>query len=192
MCCWDSNPWRPITQPHGWALQDSHLVQGIALYSYSSLDLPQPATTLPLAELPPESPSLCVCTAGRLESTLLGPQELDTWLVGTVRALQESMRDVQGRLQSLESMAVPCKQVSPVRRPRARLGQNFEGLFSGLFIQPLLSLSPRLCLLTPLPSPENGVAHGAGKEVRGSVVHPAWKWERPSFPALISLCLKSN
>ncbi|KAB0401405.1 hypothetical protein E2I00_017320, partial [Balaenoptera physalus] len=102
---------------------------------------------------------------GRLESTLLGPQELDTWLVGTVRALQESMRDVQGRLQSLESMAVPCKQ-------------------------PLLSLSPRLCLLTPLPSPENGVAHGAGKEVRGSVVHPAWKWERPSFPALISLCLK--
>ncbi|KAM9045627.1 acyl-CoA-binding domain-containing protein 4 isoform 11-T13 [Megaptera novaeangliae] len=129
---------------------------------------------------------------GRLESTLLGPQELDTWLVGTVRALQDSMRDVQGRLQSLESMAVPCKQVSPVRRPRARLGQNFEGLFSGLFIQPLLSLSPRLCLLTPLPSPENGVAHGAGKEVRGYVVHPAWKWERPSFPALISLCLKSN
>ncbi|XP_004458805.2 acyl-CoA-binding domain-containing protein 4 isoform X5 [Dasypus novemcinctus] len=37
---------------------------------------------------------------------LLGPQELDTWLVGTVRALQENMRDVQGRLQSLESM--PC------------------------------------------------------------------------------------
>ncbi|XP_057391625.1 acyl-CoA-binding domain-containing protein 4 isoform X2 [Balaenoptera acutorostrata] len=54
---------------------------------------------------------------GRLESTLLGPQELDTWLVGTVRALQESMRDVQGRLQSLESMAVPCKQRPP---PRAR------------------------------------------------------------------------
>ncbi|XP_059764063.1 acyl-CoA-binding domain-containing protein 4 isoform X5 [Balaenoptera ricei] len=54
---------------------------------------------------------------GGLESTLLGPQELDTWLVGTVRALQESMRDVQGRLQSLESMAVPCKQRPP---PRAR------------------------------------------------------------------------
>ncbi|XP_029067429.1 acyl-CoA-binding domain-containing protein 4 isoform X8 [Monodon monoceros] len=105
---------------------------------------------------------------GRLESTLLGPQELDTWLVGTVRALQESMRDVQGRLQSLESMPVPRKQ-------------------------PLLSLSPRLCLLTPLPSPENVVARGAGKEVRGSAVMlPAWNWERPSFPALISLCLKSN
>ncbi|XP_059989086.1 acyl-CoA-binding domain-containing protein 4 isoform X1 [Lagenorhynchus albirostris] len=130
---------------------------------------------------------------GRLESTLLGPQELDTWLVGTVRALQESMRDVQGRLQSLESMPVPRKQVSPVRRPRARLGQHFEGLFSGLLIQPLLSLSPRLCLLTPLPSPENVVARGAGKEVRGSVVMlPAWNWERASFPALISLCLKSN
>ncbi|KAM9045625.1 acyl-CoA-binding domain-containing protein 4 isoform 10-T10 [Megaptera novaeangliae] len=54
---------------------------------------------------------------GRLESTLLGPQELDTWLVGTVRALQDSMRDVQGRLQSLESMAVPCKQRPP---PSAR------------------------------------------------------------------------
>ncbi|XP_061031675.1 acyl-CoA-binding domain-containing protein 4 isoform X3 [Eubalaena glacialis] len=54
---------------------------------------------------------------GRLESTLLGPQELDTWLVGTVRALQESMRDVQGRLQSLESVPVPRKQRPP---PRAR------------------------------------------------------------------------
>ncbi|XP_060146356.1 acyl-CoA-binding domain-containing protein 4 isoform X6 [Globicephala melas] len=52
---------------------------------------------------------------GRLESTLLGPQELDTWLVGTVRALQESMRDVQGRLQSLESMPVPRKQGTEVR-----------------------------------------------------------------------------
>ncbi|XP_057571251.1 acyl-CoA-binding domain-containing protein 4 isoform X1 [Hippopotamus amphibius kiboko] len=54
---------------------------------------------------------------GRLESTLLGPQELDTWLVGTVQALQESMRDVQGRLQSLESMPVPTKQRPP---PSAR------------------------------------------------------------------------
>ncbi|XP_028354484.1 acyl-CoA-binding domain-containing protein 4 isoform X8 [Physeter macrocephalus] len=50
---------------------------------------------------------------GRLEGTLRGPQELDTWLVGTVRALQESMRDVQGRLQSLESMPVPRKQRPP-------------------------------------------------------------------------------
>ncbi|ELV10100.1 Acyl-CoA-binding domain-containing protein 4 [Tupaia chinensis] len=49
---------------------------------------------------------------GRLEGSLLGPQELDMWLVGTVRALQESMRDVQGRLQSLESLPQPPTQVS--------------------------------------------------------------------------------
>ncbi|XP_014410243.1 acyl-CoA-binding domain-containing protein 4 isoform X1 [Camelus ferus] len=42
-----------------------------------------------------------------LGSSLLGPQELDTWLMGTVQALQESMQDVQGRLQSLESMPSP-------------------------------------------------------------------------------------
>ncbi|XP_016057551.1 PREDICTED: acyl-CoA-binding domain-containing protein 4 isoform X2 [Miniopterus natalensis] len=48
-----------------------------------------------------------------LKSSLPGPQELDSWLVGTVRALQESMRDVQGRLQSLESMPVPPKQQRP-------------------------------------------------------------------------------
>ncbi|KAM9210437.1 acyl-CoA-binding domain-containing protein 4 isoform 9-T10 [Dugong dugon] len=42
--------------------------------------------------------------------SLLGPQELDTWLTGTVQALQESMQDVQGRLQSLESMPHPHKQ----------------------------------------------------------------------------------
>uniref|UniRef100_A0A4X1THP5 ACB domain-containing protein n=1 Tax=Sus scrofa TaxID=9823 RepID=A0A4X1THP5_PIG len=46
-----------------------------------------------------------------------GSQELDAWLVGTVRALQESMRDVQGRLRSLEGMPGPPKQVSPLRRP---------------------------------------------------------------------------
>ncbi|XP_014644587.1 PREDICTED: acyl-CoA-binding domain-containing protein 4 isoform X4 [Ceratotherium simum simum] len=45
-----------------------------------------------------------------LEGSLLGPQELDTWLMGTVRALQESMQEVQGRLQSLESMPSPPKQ----------------------------------------------------------------------------------
>ncbi|XP_006897887.1 PREDICTED: acyl-CoA-binding domain-containing protein 4 [Elephantulus edwardii] len=52
-----------------------------------------------------------------LRGNLLGPQELDTWLVGTVRALQESMQDVQGRLQSLESMPRPHKQRPP---PSAR------------------------------------------------------------------------
>ncbi|XP_004458802.2 acyl-CoA-binding domain-containing protein 4 isoform X1 [Dasypus novemcinctus] len=49
---------------------------------------------------------------------LLGPQELDTWLVGTVRALQENMRDVQGRLQSLESM--PCTPEQQRTAPPAR------------------------------------------------------------------------
>lgn len=52
-------------------------------------------------------------SADGLDGNLLGPQELDAWLVGTVRALQESMRDVQGRLQSLESVSGPRKQVSP-------------------------------------------------------------------------------
>ncbi|KAM5149840.1 acyl-CoA-binding domain-containing protein 4 isoform 1-T1 [Callospermophilus lateralis] len=50
--------------------------------------------------------------------TLLEPQELDTWLVGTVRALQENMLDVQGRLQSLESKPQHPEQQKP--RPRAR------------------------------------------------------------------------
>ena len=86
-----------------------------------------------------------------MEGPLLGPQELDSWLVGTVRALQESMRDVQGRLQSLESMPMPPEQVSPFRRSRARLGQNFEGLCAALLSQPLLcppvSTCPHFCLL---------------------------------------------
>ncbi|XP_037666168.1 acyl-CoA-binding domain-containing protein 4 isoform X3 [Choloepus didactylus] len=53
------------------------------------------------------------------DSLLPGPQELDMWLVGTVRALQENMRDVQGRLQSLESMPCPAKQqrTPPGARP---------------------------------------------------------------------------
>ncbi|XP_072795275.1 acyl-CoA-binding domain-containing protein 4 isoform X10 [Vicugna pacos] len=52
-----------------------------------------------------------------LGSSLLGPQELDTWLMGTVQALQESMQDVQGRLQSLESMPSPPRQQRPPPRP---------------------------------------------------------------------------
>nr|XP_031324461.1 acyl-CoA-binding domain-containing protein 4 isoform X7 [Camelus dromedarius]XP_045375945.1 acyl-CoA-binding domain-containing protein 4 isoform X8 [Camelus bactrianus] len=50
-----------------------------------------------------------------LGSSLLGPQELDTWLMGTVQALQESMQDVQGRLQSLESMPSPPRQMRKLR-----------------------------------------------------------------------------
>ncbi|XP_008269834.1 acyl-CoA-binding domain-containing protein 4 isoform X10 [Oryctolagus cuniculus] len=53
-----------------------------------------------------------------LGCSLLGPQELDTWLLGTVQALQENMRDVQGRLQSLESPPQAPEQQRP--RPRAR------------------------------------------------------------------------
>lgn len=53
-------------------------------------------------------------TGKELKGSLPGPRELDTWLVGTVRALQESMQDVQGRLQSLESMpARPMQQRPP-------------------------------------------------------------------------------
>ncbi|XP_064351871.1 acyl-CoA-binding domain-containing protein 4 isoform X2 [Camelus dromedarius] len=97
-----------------------------------------------------------------LGSSLLGPQELDTWLMGTVQALQESMQDVQGRLQSLESMPSPPRQL-------------------------LLSLSPCLYMPTPLPSPENDVAHGASKEVRGSKVLLPWKESGKGPPFLLLL-----
>ena len=41
-----------------------HTLEGIARY-YFSPGLPQPATTLSPAELPSESPSLCVCALQR-------------------------------------------------------------------------------------------------------------------------------
>lgn len=105
------------------------------------------------------------------------------------------MQDVQGRLQSLESMPVPPMQVSPPPpRPGARLRQNSEGLYSGLFIQPLLSWSRSLYLPTPLPPPENCVTQVTSREVRGSEVLLPWKgeWEGPCFPVLTSLCLKKH
>ncbi|XP_050012533.1 acyl-CoA-binding domain-containing protein 4 isoform X2 [Alexandromys fortis] len=52
-----------------------------------------------------------------LEGSLMGPQELDKWLVRTVRAMQESMRNVQRRLQSLESKSQPREQRPPRTRP---------------------------------------------------------------------------
>ncbi|XP_041491763.1 acyl-CoA-binding domain-containing protein 4 isoform X2 [Microtus oregoni] len=61
----------------------------------------------------PESPS----EKKGLEGSLMGPQELDKWLVGTVRAMQESMRNVQRRLQSLESKSQPREQRPPRTRP---------------------------------------------------------------------------
>ncbi|KAL1778670.1 acyl-CoA-binding domain-containing protein 4 isoform X1 [Sigmodon hispidus] len=57
----------------------------------------------------PESPSE--------KEGLVGPQELDRWLVGTVRAMQEGMRNVQRRLQSLENKLPPCEQRPPRTRP---------------------------------------------------------------------------
>ncbi|XP_011914676.1 PREDICTED: acyl-CoA-binding domain-containing protein 4 isoform X1 [Cercocebus atys] len=53
------------------------------------------------------------------ERSTAGPQELDVWLLGTVRALQESMQEVQARVQSLESMPRPPEQ-RPQPRPSAR------------------------------------------------------------------------
>nr|XP_003465714.2 acyl-CoA-binding domain-containing protein 4 isoform X1 [Cavia porcellus] len=50
-----------------------------------------------------------------LEGGRPGPQNLDSLLVGTIWALQESMRDVQGRLQTLES-----KPMAPAQGPRPR------------------------------------------------------------------------
>lgn len=49
--------------------------------------------------------------------SLMGPQELDRWLVGTVQAMQESMKDVHRRLQILESKPQPLEQRSPRTRP---------------------------------------------------------------------------
>ncbi|XP_010641204.1 acyl-CoA-binding domain-containing protein 4 isoform X5 [Fukomys damarensis] len=64
-----------------------------------------------------------------------GSQELDKWLVGTVRALQESMQDVQGRLRSLESKPRPPAQVSrllqqssPRPHPDALAPVDLQGL----------------------------------------------------------------
>ncbi|XP_073745235.1 acyl-CoA-binding domain-containing protein 4 isoform X6 [Callorhinus ursinus] len=59
----------------------------------------------------PDTRNSSMLPAEKAEGSALRPQELDTWLVGTVRALQESMRDVQGRLRSLESMPGLPKQI---------------------------------------------------------------------------------
>lgn len=53
----------------------------------------------------------------------MGPQELDRWLVGTVQAMQESMKDVHRRLQILESKPQPLEQVSQSRL-HGRIGED--------------------------------------------------------------------
>nr|XP_025717729.1 acyl-CoA-binding domain-containing protein 4 isoform X7 [Callorhinus ursinus] len=66
----------------------------------------------------PDTRNSSILPAEKAEGSALRPQELDTWLVGTVRALQESMRDVQGRLRSLESMpGLPKQRTPPSARP---------------------------------------------------------------------------
>ncbi|XP_068932275.1 acyl-CoA-binding domain-containing protein 4 isoform X3 [Petaurus breviceps papuanus] len=48
-----------------------------------------------------------------------GPQEFEAWLASTVRALQESMQDVQGRLRCLESLPRPTQRPSSQQGPWA-------------------------------------------------------------------------
>lgn len=62
-----------------------------------------------------------------------GPQDLDTWLVDTVRALQESMREVQGRLRSLES-----KPLHPAQGPRPQPLRLSVTMMLFLFLWPFL------------------------------------------------------
>ncbi|XP_074117135.1 acyl-CoA-binding domain-containing protein 4 isoform X2 [Sminthopsis crassicaudata] len=50
-----------------------------------------------------------------------GPQEFEAWLASTVRALQESMQDVQGRLRSLENLPhLTQSHQNPVARHKSR------------------------------------------------------------------------
>ncbi|XP_054987708.1 acyl-CoA-binding domain-containing protein 4 isoform X2 [Sorex araneus] len=65
------------------------------------------------------SPSPSPTDKGGPEGSPLAPREADVWLVRTVRALQENMRDVQGRLRSLENMPRPPAQ-KPLQKPGAR------------------------------------------------------------------------
>lgn len=93
--------------------------------SHPSLGLPKHAQIVSCVTFP-----VSLCSTEGLGGSLVEPQELDRWLVGTVRAMQESMRDVQRRLQSLESKPQPLEQVSPSFP--SRLGKVASELCSGL------------------------------------------------------------
>lgn len=80
-----------------------------------------------------------LCSTEGLGGGLIGPQELDTWLVGTVRAMQESMKDVHRRLQSLESKPQPLKQVSPSFMSRVEITSE---VYSWFLSQLLLAWAP--------------------------------------------------
>lgn len=62
-------------------------------------------------------PSALPTDRENMESSMPGPREPDLWLVRTIRGLQDNMREVQGRLRSLENMPQPPKQQTPGARP---------------------------------------------------------------------------
>nr|XP_025717725.1 acyl-CoA-binding domain-containing protein 4 isoform X3 [Callorhinus ursinus] len=124
------------------------------------------------------------------EGSALRPQELDTWLVGTVRALQESMRDVQGRLRSLESMPGLPKQVSCPQGPGRGWGRTPWVSTPGPSRSHFRLFVLTLHLPTSLISAENGVIRLCPRhDSRGGL---KGEWEGPSFPALTPLCWKRN
>ncbi|XP_076791813.1 acyl-CoA-binding domain-containing protein 4 isoform X6 [Arvicanthis niloticus] len=87
----------------------------------------------------PESPE-------GLGGGLMGPQELDRWLVGTVRAMQESMKDVHRRLQSLESKPQPLEQKGKQRSENLayQRAHNMGDLYRTASVVPSTQRSPQM------------------------------------------------
>ncbi|KAM8999592.1 acyl-CoA-binding domain-containing protein 4 [Sarcophilus harrisii] len=65
-----------------------------------------------------------------------GPQEFEAWLASTVRALQESMQDVQGRLRSLENLP-HLTQMPPSQQGRRALELSLPTILL-LFLWPFV------------------------------------------------------
>ncbi|XP_069884014.1 acyl-CoA-binding domain-containing protein 4 isoform X4 [Dipodomys merriami] len=157
----------------------------------------------------PESPSESPSEKEMLRGSLLGPQELDKWLMGTVRALQESMQDVQGRLQSLESKPQPPKQ-EPVSlssfswnlgldhdggswSPTCQMTYNRLMLYicpqPGLGLGPSGSRLPRCSSCSCGPSLSSGSSDSFGPR-RGDCGRPGLQqWRRLGAPVLLCLSL---